>query len=59
MEFLELLLGLKGQLLSGCLTGLLTPEQTWLLVGKEGGTTRVLDHFLIYDIMTWIFSLRR
>lgn len=59
MEFLELLLGLKGQLLSGCLTRFLTPEQTWLLVGKEGRTARVLlDYFLIYDLMTLIFSLR-
>lgn len=59
VEFLELLLGLEGQLLSGCLTSLLTPEQTWLLEGKEwGGTLVLLDYFLVHDFMTWMFSLR-
>lgn len=58
MEFLELLLGLEGQLLPGCLTGLLTPEQTWLLEGKERRATLVLlDYFLVHDLMTRMFSL--
>lgn len=60
MELLKLLLGLEGQLLSGSPTDLLTPEQTGLLVGKEGRATRVLlDCFLIHDLMTLIFTLRR
>lgn len=56
VEFLELLL---GQLLPGRLSGLLTPEQTWLLERKVGGTALVLlDYVLVHDLMTWMFSLR-
>lgn len=59
MEFLELLLGLEGQLLSGCLTGLLIPKQTRLLERKEGGPTLVLlDYFLVHNLVTWMFSFR-
>lgn len=59
MEFLELLLGLEGQLLSGCLASLLAPEQTRLLEGKErGGTLVLLDYLLVHDLKTWMFSLR-
>lgn len=59
MQFLELLLGLEGELLSGCLCRLLTPEQTWLLVGEEGGAALILlDYLLAHDLMTWMFPLR-
>lgn len=42
VESLQLLMPLEGQLLSGCLTDLLTPKQARLLEGKERGTTLVL-----------------
>lgn len=41
VEFLKLLLGLKGQLLSGGLSDLLTPKQARLLEGKERWSTLV------------------
>lgn len=57
MEFLELLLGLECELLSGGLTRLLTPEHTWLLEGKIRRAALVLlDYFFVYDLMTWMLS---